>query len=485
MTLWQQHALHVLLGVFIVNNIDDCKWCEKYEFFEEDYNDYFKSSWVSWPRGLIGGTFKNWIPWEAGYIFTPESETHCKQCSDDKICPLGTKFEFDKEEFFAEMQELNINNVPDIFETNNTTFSRIPSIIILVLLFLTFVSIIIIAFLLYLCKERYMFIFRELDMTPITGGKRRKVIGGILMMFFSMYIMIIWTGFIIDFSIYNKRRETSETSNPLLQKELQSSYNIEIEAYCSKVKESNLLIKINETVNNKYESNFNNLCDKSKIEVHDSYYFKSAELHDIKWTRIRLNDLTDKYIINLEYSEVPKSEIKNQFVSIKLNSDYTQVFHFFRWRFKSIWEKYNNDSISWSELEGIITPQSITDINKNITSGFKGTIPTVVYFSLIPTHYVDESVGLIYKGYRVNLSKFERGSTVNKRTITEQYIGADEPSEGFQVQFIVNTSPTLYQVRVQKVKSFIEVRLKIFKYFLGDCLHAWILSRICITDQSY
>ena len=117
---------------------------------------------------------------------------------------------------------------------------------------------------------------------------------------------------------------------------------------------------------------------------------------------------------------------------------HTQVFHFFRWRLKSIWDKQDNIPTAWSELQGVITPQITSNSNKNITSGFKGEIPTVINFSLIPTHFVDESANSIHKGYRVNLLKVERGSTVNKRTITQKYISADEISEGFKVQFMIS-----------------------------------------------
>lgn len=118
---------------------------------------------------------------------------------------------------------------------------------------------------------------------------------------------------------------------------------------------------------------------------------------------------------------------------------------------------------AWSELQGTMTPQPLKETNKNITAAFKGDVPSVIYFSLIPTHYVDEVAAVNYKGYRVHLSKFERGSTVNKRTLTNKYTALGDDLEGFQVQFMLNTATTLFQVRIERIKSIIEL----FAYMLG------------------
>ena len=460
--------------------IDDCHWCADYEYFEEDFQDYFKSKWVPWPRGLIGGTYKSWVPWESGFIFSSREKSHCKKWDDDKLCPLGTKYEFLRDEYIANMDEIKINNNPHIFEPEDNTVNRVSTIVVLTLLFMSLISIIFIAVLLSACKERFLFIFREVDMLPITGGRRKKVIGGVLIVLFFLYISIIWSGFLIDFMIYNERRETAETSNPFLQKELPSSYEIEIEAYCSKVKESNTpFLVFNATGNEKPDANPNDLWSKSNLSIIDSTYFKNAFSHNISWTRIRLNDFTDKYRITVKYRDIPKSDIKDQFVNFGLKSDHTQVFHFFKWRLKSIWDYANEMETSWSELEGIMTPQTLKETNKNITSGFKGPIPTVIHFSLIPTHYVDEVAGMAYKGYRVHLSKFDRGSTVNKRTLTNRYTAMGDDLEGFQVQFMMNTASTLFQVRIEKVKSIIEL----FAYMLGFLAGFILIVRVAKYDK--
>lgn len=261
----------------------DCKWCEQYEFFEEDYEDYFKSKCQPCPRGLIGGNYKSCVPCAGGFIFNSRAKSHCKKCADDKICPLGTKFEFPREEYVERMDDIKINNMPEILATSDTSVDRTATFVVLLLLFLTLVVIIIMAIFLSACKERALFIFREVDALPVTGGRRKKVVGGILMVFFVMYIIIIWLGYLTNYMVYNERRESSETSNPFLQKELPSSYEIEITAYGSKVKESNAPFLIyNATANQKPDANPDDLCKKHYHEVIDSIYFKNAKTTEIK-----------------------------------------------------------------------------------------------------------------------------------------------------------------------------------------------------------
>lgn len=179
------------------------------------------------------------MPCAGGFIFSSRAKSHCKECANDKICPLGTKFEFEKNDFVELMDDVKINNNPKILETNDKTVDNTATYIVLLLIFLTLVVGILLAITLAGCKERSLFIFREMDSLPITGGKRKKVVGGIMMIFFTIYIMLIWSGYLINFLVYNERRESSETNHPYLNKELPSSFEVKIEAYGSKVKESN------------------------------------------------------------------------------------------------------------------------------------------------------------------------------------------------------------------------------------------------------
>jgi len=54
------------------------------------------------------------------------------------------------------------------------------------------------------CREKSLFIFRELDLLPITGGQRKKWIGGIITMLYFIVIFIIINGFVFHWLFYNR-----------------------------------------------------------------------------------------------------------------------------------------------------------------------------------------------------------------------------------------------------------------------------------------
>jgi hypothetical protein len=292
------------------------------------------------------------------------------------------------------------------------------------------------------------------------------------MIFFFLYISLIWFGYLINYLMHNERRESSETSNPFLQKDLPSSYEVEIKVYGSKVKESNDPFLIyNATAGGSGDANPMDLCNKGGIKVITSIYFKNNNESSVDCKRNRLNEFTDEYILKLKYVGIPKQEIKDQFINIEFISDYTYAFHFFQWKFKSVWDYgFADAATSYSEVESIMTPQTNKDTNKNITAAFKGPTPTLINIDLIPTHYVNEVEGNFHEGYRVHLADFYRGSTVNKRTLVNKYIASGEELQGMQVQFVVSSSPILFQVRIQKVRSILEVAAYMLGFLAGFIL---------------
>lgn len=125
---------------------------------------------------------------------------------------------------------------------------------------------------------------------------------------------------------------------------------------------------------------------------------------------------------------------------------------------------------AFSEVEQIMAPQTISDLNLNITSAFKGPETTALYLSLIPTHYVNEAEGVIHNGYRVHLNDFKRGSTVNKRNLINQYMATGAELSGFSVTFILNNNELYFQVRIQKVRSILEVLAYMLGFLAGFIL---------------
>jgi len=76
------------------------------------------------------------------------------------------------------------------------------------------------------CKEKSLFIFRELDLLPITGGTRKRWVGGIITMFYFMVIFIIINGFLLHWLFYNRRIEASEVTELMHRDALNESFRI-------------------------------------------------------------------------------------------------------------------------------------------------------------------------------------------------------------------------------------------------------------------
>jgi hypothetical protein len=78
----------------VVSGLGECAPCQLDQRFDEDFDNYFKSSCKYCPLGTVGGQGSECIPCPASYIYNQGS---CKKCDKDHICPIGTKYEFNKE----------------------------------------------------------------------------------------------------------------------------------------------------------------------------------------------------------------------------------------------------------------------------------------------------------------------------------------------------------------------------------------------------
>jgi len=48
--------------------------------------------------------------------------------------------------------------------------------------------------------------------------------------------------------------------------------------------------------------------------------------------------------------------LKNESIFFLIDSEYNRVFHFFEWKFTSIWDMIENHPVAYSEVSGIMTP---------------------------------------------------------------------------------------------------------------------------------
>jgi len=55
------------------------------------------------------------------------------------------------------------------------------------------------------CKEKSLFIFRELDLIGLTGGDKKRHIGGIITLYYFTFLFIILGSFSIHYLFFNSR----------------------------------------------------------------------------------------------------------------------------------------------------------------------------------------------------------------------------------------------------------------------------------------
>ena len=125
------------------------------------------------------------------------------------------------------------------------------------------------------CKEKSLWIFRELDLLAVTGGSRKRWVGGIITTFYFMVMLIIVAGFMFHWIFYNRRIDSSEITALTHQSEIPESFKIELMLYSSRIVEDH-------TQDSKYTdkeggSNGLDLCAAGLIEVIPSPYFERTE----------------------------------------------------------------------------------------------------------------------------------------------------------------------------------------------------------------
>ena len=188
---------------------NDWKWWGHSQYFHEHPSNYFDSQCLDCPRGLVGGIYRSWAPWDGGFIYDLTSHSFCKKWEDDKIWPIGTKYEFPASGFSDNFEEVRQDHLPDVFNPHKQPFDHTATIVVFIWVVSTLVMFIFIAIALSMWKVRSLFIWREIDKTFITGGKVRSVVGGIIMWFFILITFIISSGFIINYFIFNRARKNS------------------------------------------------------------------------------------------------------------------------------------------------------------------------------------------------------------------------------------------------------------------------------------
>ena len=232
---------------------DSCKWWGHNQYFET-HKDYFESEWLDWQRGLVAGVYSACVPCEGGFIYDLTDHDFCRQWEEDKIWPIGTKYEFPVEGLVDQLNEVKVDNLPDFNDHIVSSDNTGTIVIILSVLWILALSILI-ALTMWTWKAKALFVFREMDKTFITGGNTKTVLGGIIVWFFIIVCLIITGGFLINYTAFNSQIMISETKNPLINRGMPSSFLFNVTLYTSRFVDSQDPFEINIDSFQKIEEN--------------------------------------------------------------------------------------------------------------------------------------------------------------------------------------------------------------------------------------
>jgi len=176
---------------------------------------------------------------------------------------------------------------------------------------------------------------------------------------------------------------------------------------------------------------------------------------------------------------------KEAYVRFLIESNYDQVFHFFKWEYWNIWKFYEHIPLAYSKISGVVSPETLSRKNKNITTAFKGPESTIIFYSLTPTHYENEIDGQNYEGYQVFVEEIKRGSMVNKRTMNNIFLSNGEGNQGFDLELVTSVGQTTQKVEIHRIRSLIEVIAYIFGFIAGFVIVSHILKHFLSKEEYF
>lgn len=190
--------------------------------------------------------------------------------------------------------------MPNLFNLEGESIDRTASVVFVLLIFFTIAVVSGIAVSNTMCKEKALFFFREVDLLPVTGGERKRYIGGVISLFYFLIIFLVTMGMFTHYFAFNSRVDANEVTNLTHKHDMPQSYMLNLTIYSSILYEDVAvpldIMDVNYT--KKVEEDRNNLCPH-KIKVFYSEYFASADNKTYTCERIKLSDYTDAYHLNV------------------------------------------------------------------------------------------------------------------------------------------------------------------------------------------
>jgi hypothetical protein len=117
-----------------------------------------------------------------------------------------------------------------VFKSYNSPFDN-TTLWVTVSMLCCFVTIFPILFVLIKIRKTRKYIIKGLkilDLSPITGGDKRLVVGGVISLFYAIVLICLSVGIIAKYFLFNERIEATELANISHQNSLPESYMINI-----------------------------------------------------------------------------------------------------------------------------------------------------------------------------------------------------------------------------------------------------------------
>lgn len=132
------------------------------------------------------------------------------------------------------------------------------------------------------------------------------------------------------------------------------------------------------------------------------------------------------------------------------------------------------------------------ELNFNMQDAFRGSIPTSINVLFTTAYYTNFLEDSELAGYRAHVQSVDKGSTVNMRTAlkydkaSQNYIAASSDKNDnimeFSVQFRMTLSQNVYQIRVIKLKSILEIMAEIMGFLAGMSFVARFSKQILLNN---
>jgi len=127
---------------------------------------------------------------------------------------VGTRQGFSNKEFGRDIVSKDFNKFPKIMETgHDEPHDKTATIVIFTLIFATVMLAAGIGIFHNTCREKSLFVFWELDMRAITGGDTKRFVGGIIISFYILWVLIATIGFLVHYFAFNYRVDFAEVTN--------------------------------------------------------------------------------------------------------------------------------------------------------------------------------------------------------------------------------------------------------------------------------